>query len=224
MYSCQGAQHSAARALSAASSPHRAPAAPGAGPPSAPGCTTGVRGWESSHVPSPQENTNTKHPCKEAPSLKSNARACPQGCRGPRCVWHRTGQWLPVALLPAAGRLPGRRSRGAQRHTFASRSPSALGTCRVSLCAASVLFPSRKTTAPSSIPSCKRNRAKHPGDSAEGQKYLEADPAPAHANKSSATAFSGSRIRGPEGAAKIFPSSTLRGRSSNSPRDLWKEA
>lgn len=69
-----------------------------------------------------------------------------------------------------------------------------------------------------------KETAKHPGDSAEGQKYLEADPAPAHANKSSATAFSGSRIRGPEGAAKIFPSSTLRGRSSNSPRDLWKEA
>lgn len=70
MYSCQGAQHSTHPAQP--SSPHRAPAAPGAGPPSAPGCTAGVRGWESSHLPSPQEKkNNTKHPCEEAPSLKS---------------------------------------------------------------------------------------------------------------------------------------------------------
>lgn len=112
-----------------------------------------------------------------------------------------------AALLTAGGRLQSRSSSRPQCHTFASLSPSTLGTFQVSLCTASILFPSRKTTAPSSIPSCKRNRIKHPRDSAEGGKYLRADPVSAHENKT----FSGSRIR---------PFS----HSSNSLKDLWKEA
>lgn len=131
---------------------------------------------------------------------------------------YHTGKWLQeglsasqAALLTAGGRLQSRWSSRAWSYTFASLSPSTLGTFWVSLCAASILFPSRKTTAPSSIPSCKRNRVKHPRDSAEGGKYLGADPVPAHANKT----FSSSKIR---------PFRSLKGHSSNSPRDLWKEA
>lgn len=73
---------------------------------------------------------------------------------------YHTGKWLQeglpasqAALLTAEGRLQSRSSSRAESHTFASLSPSTLGTFWVSLCAASILFPSKKTTAPSSIPS-----------------------------------------------------------------------
>lgn len=42
-------------------------------------------------------------------------------------------------------------------------------------------------------------------------------------NKSTTTDFSGSRIRAPEGSAKECLLSSLKGHSSSSPRDLWKE-
>lgn len=82
----------------------------------------------------------------------------------------RLQEGLPAsqaALLTAGERLQSRLSSRAQGHTFASLSPSTLGTFWVSLRVVSILFPSRKTTAPSSIPSCKRSRVKHLRDSAE---------------------------------------------------------
>lgn len=72
--------------------------------------------------------------------------------------------FLPAGCPPHSWREAAeyRGSSRAQSHTFASLSPSTLGTFRVSLCAASILFPSRKTTAPSSIPSCKKKQSKAP--------------------------------------------------------------
>lgn len=88
------------------------------------------------------------------------------------------------ALLTAGGWLQSKSNSRALSHTFASLSPSTLGTFRVSLCTASNLFPSRNTTAPSSIPSCKRN--KDPKRPSHSEQIL-----PAQANKT----FSGSRNR-----------------------------
>lgn len=77
---------------------------------------------------------------------------------------YHTGKWLQERFpaSQAEGRPQSRLSSRAHSHTFASLSPSILGTLRVSLWAASVLFPSRKTTAPSSIPSCKKRQTKAP--------------------------------------------------------------
>lgn len=161
------------------------------------------------HEPAQGPLSATYRPPPHTPLYQRDLGTCPhwrnRGWEGERR--YHTGKWLQegpsarqTALLTAGGWLQSRSSSRALSLTFASLSPSTLGTVRVSLCTASNLFPSRKTTAPSSIPSCKRN--KDPLETQHSEQIL-----PAQANNT----FSGSRIR---------PIRTLKGHSFKSPRDL----